>query len=421
MKNIEFSVFNDIDCDRRFSKIDFKPYVNHRKLICGALIGFDKGTIKWINKLNRFSNDFFFLSEVTGKNEVVTAERVNMPFMCTPSSLAKEIVISDVFCSFDIKKFVHVLKNPLLRKCMRQMMEMYPRICILYAIEWVCFAERFIKRLIKELKPKEIYLWNIYYPFHRIIKHVAEINQIPVKCVEFGCIPGTIAIDDVGQQGEAFPYRKKELFSKNRVSSQMLRETQERLDHIYRTGENRNSQEAENNFVFIENKENNYKNILFLGCNDLESTFMSSDKKKTASSLFSSSGEAYKFVKNKCKKNKWTLKYKPHPIEVIRYGREIYDENYVSGNINWIIDSADLVITPFSQCAYVSMIRGVPVILLGFSELSGTGAVYEVDRKYEFESTVKIALDDGITTKMKENFLIHVARMINYYLYEING
>ena len=37
------------------------------------------------------------------------------------------------------------------------------------------------------------------------------------------------------------------------------------------------------------------------------------------------------------------------------------------------------------------MIRKVPVILLGFCELWGTGSVYEVTKKSEFEKVVKIA------------------------------
>ena len=147
---------------------------------------------------------------------------------------------------------------------------------------------------------------------------------------------------------------------------------------------------------------------------------MSSNKKKAASLLFASSRAAYSFVKKKCDINQWSLKYKPHPIEVTRYGKQIYDENYVEGNVNWLIDSVDLVITPFSQCAYIAMIRKVPVILLGFCELWGTGSVYEVTKKSEFEKVVKIALENGVTENMESNFLIHVTRMLGFYLKEIN-
>ncbi len=414
MNNIDFSIFNKLGCDRQFSYINFKPYVNKRKLICGALVGFDKGTINWINKLNDLSGDYFFLSEVTGDKEVETFERIKMPFICTPRSLAKEEIVTNVSCKLEIKKMKHVYKNSLLRLCMKQMRNMYPQISFAYAIEWVCFAETFILRLIKELKPQEIYLWNIYYPFHRIIKYVAEKSCIPVKCIEFGCIPGTIAMDDVGQQGEALPFREGKVFRKNSVSSQMLDITRKKIQHIYMTGENRNEQNIDLNCSFERKKEKT--TILFLGCNDLESTFMSLDRKKVASAIFSSSQESYRFVKKKCIKNKWLLKYKPHPIEVVRYGDKIYDENYVYGNINWLIDSVDLVITPFSQCAYISLIRGVPVVLLGYSELCGTGAVYEVNRRSEFETIVKLALKDGITDQMKNDFLIHVSQMLNFYL-----
>ena len=289
---------------------------------------------------------------------------------------------------------MHVLKNPLLNKCMDQMKAMYPQISINYALEWVCFAESFIIRLLDELKPKEIYLW-----------------KIPVKCIEFGCIPGTIAIDNIGQQGEAFPFREKNIFSAYNVSNKMLEETKKRLEHIYMTGENRNEQSMKVSLDTKKNKDSNNKTILFLGCNDLESTFMSSNKKKAASLLFASSRAAYSFVKKKCDINQWSLKYKPHPID---------DENYVEGNVNWLIDSVDLVITPFSQCAYIAMIRKVPVILLGFCELWGTGSVYEVTKKSEFEKVVKIALENGVTENMESNFLIHVTRMLGFYLKEIN-
>ena len=420
MKDIDFSIFNKLDCERQFQKVNFLPYKNICKLICGALVGFDKGTIQWLNTLREEGNEFFFLSEVTGENEVKTAQKVKLPFICTPCSLAKEQIITNVLCKCNIVNLMHVLKNPLLNKCMNQMKAMYPQISINYALEWVCFAESFIIRLLDELKPKEIYLWNIYYPFHRIIKFVAEKDKIPVKCIEFGCIPGTIAIDNIGQQGEAFPFREKNIFSAYNVSNKMLEETKKRLEHIYMTGENRNEQSMQVSLDTKKNKNSNNKTILFVGCNDLESTFMSSNKKKAASLLFASSRAAYSFVKKKCDINQWSLKYKPHPIEVTRYGKQIYDENYVEGNVNWLIDSVDLVITPFSQCAYIAMIRKVPVILLGFCELWGTGSVYEVTKKSEFEKVVNIALENGVTENMESNFLIHVTRMLGFYLKEIN-
>lgn len=420
MKYINFSIFNRLDCERQFEEVNFIPYKNKCKLICGAFIGFDKGTINWINNMHSLDNDCFLLSEVTGENEILTAQKVKLPFMCTPCALAKEQIITNVHCEFNLVNMIHVFKKPLLKTCMLQMKNMYPEISLSYALEWVCFAEKFVIKLLENLKPREVYLWNIYYPFHRIIKFVADGNKIPVKCIEFGGIPGTIAIDSVGQQGEAFPYRERAIFSQYKVSDQMIKRAKCRIRHIFITGENRNEQD--NKVTTLKNKFNNSdsKTILFLGCNDLESTFMSEEKRKVASLLFSSSDEAYRFVKKRCEKNQWNLRYKPHPVEVNRYGGKKYDENYVEGNINWLIDDADLVITPFSQCAYIAMFRQVPVMLLGFCELWGTESVYELKDKKEFDQIAKAALENGVTEKMKKNFLYHVAKMTNFYLKEID-
>ena len=61
MKDIDFSIFNKLDCERQFQKVNFLPYKNICKLICGALVGFDKGTIQWLNTLREEGNEFFFL------------------------------------------------------------------------------------------------------------------------------------------------------------------------------------------------------------------------------------------------------------------------------------------------------------------------------------------------------------------------
>jgi hypothetical protein len=96
-------------------------------------------------------------------------------------------------------------------------------------------------------------------------------------------------------------------------------------------------------------------------------------------------------------------------------GNTIYIE---SGDINDLIDISDVVVTILSQTNYITMIRHKPVVMLGFNQSKGKGCTYEAFEKNKIEDAIQRAIRDGFTEDQRQAFLVHIAQLIKYYLYD---
>lgn len=88
------------------------------------------------------------------------------------------------------------------------------------------------------------------------------------------------------------------------------------------------------------------------------------------------------------------------------------------GDINDLVDISDVVVTILSQTNYVALIRHKPVVMLGFSQAKGKGFTYEAFEKVKIEKEVQNALKKGFTKEQEQAFLIHIAQVLKYYLYD---
>ena len=88
------------------------------------------------------------------------------------------------------------------------------------------------------------------------------------------------------------------------------------------------------------------------------------------------------------------------------------------GDINELIDLADVAITIRSSSNYIALIRHKPVLMLGYTQTRGQGCTYEAFCKQDIEPQLKKALKYGFSTEQQEAFLIHLARLFRYYLYD---
>jgi len=85
-------------------------------------------------------------------------------------------------------------------------------------------------------------------------------------------------------------------------------------------------------------------------------------------------------------------------------------------NIHEVIDFSDVIITILSQSAYVSLFRNKPVVMMGYTQLKGSGCTYEAFSKEQIEPQIRKALKEGFSKKQMKNFHRHIARAVKYYL-----
>ncbi|MFV0364644.1 MAG: hypothetical protein ACK5LL_16365 [Suipraeoptans sp.] len=400
-------------------------------LVCGGMMGFDKGLSHFLNAWDRKQGYLFLLSEVTAQYRRYTHERIKFPHICTPHLLAKEIILFNMNISITDAMLKLYKKNKYIIEAVDGLETMYGSLGDGYAIAWCYYADIYIKLLLKKINPKQVVLWNAFYPFHHIFKNICKEMNIPVSYIEFGCIPGTICIENEGQQGESITARHYIRERVKRTSSNEKAEAINIIEFLRKSGLNRNKQpKADFDFQIMKYYKPGRKSIVYMGQYDYESGMYpnTTAAKKYHSPIFISTLEGLKYIQILAIKNNWNLIYKAHPIMTKLYKRrehvnkvsveDVEIDSVEHVNINSLIDSMDMVITILSQSAYIALIRAKPVLMLGYSQLRGKGCVYQAKVKKHIERKIKTALHKGYTAQQRNNFYCHVAQLLKNNLYD---
>ncbi len=394
-------------------------------LICGAMMGFDRGISCFLNDMYRHDRTLFFLSEVTAQYRRYTDEVCDIPHICTPHLLAKEIIVCGMEIPVAKEADCLINKKKYLQEAEKNMLLRHTALGNGYARMWVYYAYRYLAKLINALSPKQVILWNEFYAFHHILRGICKEKFICLKYMEFGCIPGTICIERKGQQGESLAARRWLQFYAKRVTSQEIEEAENVLAYLYETGLNRNIQPRKKmDSTLLRHYSPGRNTILYLGQNDYESGLQpyTHTSRKYHSPVFKSSIDALEYLNLVCIKNNYNLIFKPHPI-MAALGHKISSEsesyNCVNEvDINSAVDFSDLVITILSQGAYIGLIRKKPVLMLGYTQLKGKKCTYEAFHKCAVETEIKKALSNGFTEYQRRQFKKHTAQLLKYYLYD---
>lgn len=394
-------------------------------LICGGMAAFDKGLTDFLNGLSELNGSLFLLSEVTAEFRRYTADKINFPFICTPHLLAKEIIVLGMNIPVSNEALELLKRKKYIKEAVDNMKGRYNSIGEGYAEMWSYYAYCYICRLLDIINPCEVWLWNEFYAFHHIFKNICMERKIALKYMEFGCIPGTICIERVGQQGESVPARHPILFRMKKIVDSDIENADRVLEYCKRSGLNRNLQPEQHvNIEALRFYRAGRKTLVYLGQNDYESGLnpYSRNSRKYHSPVFSSTLEALEYIQMLAIKNDWNLIFKPHPIMsalghdtvTSAEGLDIVTEV----DINSVIDEADVVVTILSQSAYIALIREKPVVMLGYTQLKGKGCTYEAFRRDKVEKKLKKAMKNGYTEKQKKLFVRHTAQLLKYYLYD---
>lgn len=414
---------------RALSDIVPATYKGKKILVCGAMIAFDRNNrlSDFLNRMNLEVGNLLLLSEVTAQHRRYTKNKINFPYICTPHLLAKEMIITqmDIPVTEDMKALAGQKKY--VQVAVTNLEGRHPLLGRGYALAWVYYAYHYINQLLNILEPQKVILWNKFYAFHMLFDEICKERGIPVKYMEFGCLPGTICIEGLGQQGESEPAVHYMQFRRKYINYSEKKQAQDIILYLKEAGLNRNLQ-PQNNYNIGGGRRYSVsrKNVLYFGQDDFESgLFPYTDTTRTFHSpIFTSSLAALSYLRLISIRNDWNLLYKPHPlVDAIGVENEelehIDEEDIVRNvNINTLIDSVDIVITIFSQSAYIALIREKPVVMLGYSQLRGKGCVYEAFSLTEVEKQMQKAIQNGFTVKQRKNFKVHVAQLVKYYLFD---
>lgn len=308
--------------------------------------------------------------------------------------------------------------------------EKFPNMEKSYSQYYVSKFYQFIDRIIDRLNIQGVMLWNQFFVLHDIVKHICEIKNLPIIYSESGVLPGTLAFETSGQMGESIPAIQYKKFRELSVSAEELSHAHRIISYLYESKLNRWGKYG----VYRKEQLKDVYNrivpgrpiIFYAGQNDYESGIKpyTENTQKYHSPIFRSSYEAALALGKICEKNKWNLIYKRHPMMRREKRNEILPNNIINFDeleIHDIIDFADVTITILSQTAYVALIRNKPVVMLGYNQLRGKECAYEAFCIEDVESQIKCALEFGRTQTQTDNFTLHVAQLLKYYLFDDIG
>ncbi len=301
-------------------------------------------------------------------------------------------------------------------KCSRKAALALANICYMYFSEALSFYN-----------PQIVLLWGFLSPWGKLIGNLCKWKNIPIASLEWGILPGTAALDVCGHMGDSWVSQKSSFFNSLPVSEEDIENAEKYLSIAGNPELSRNmSCPVDPGLVgqINELRRQGKKIILYMESNSAHSgnTFSDEIRAKWHSPFFVDDVDAYEYINRLCEAHEdWHILYKPHPISITRGLKTGINEKNTTvvytGGINEVIGLADLSITILSQSAYVSLIEGVPVLLLGRIQLHDSGAAYVVPSQKDIEHAVMEGLLKGITEEQRQRFVEHVARALKYYVF----
>lgn len=392
----------------------------YKRLLFSDFLSFDKGVCDFVNKMNKKEGDIVLLSEAGWVDE--RGKELTFPVIRLPELYWHNMYFRK---GWEIPCFQEQMEQIKGKEYLQEAAANLRASCPDMAEGYEYFicnqGEKLIRELLRCWKPKEIILWNAFYAFHFLIRKVCKEENVPVRYMEFGHIPGTIMVEDVGQMGESWPARKPKEFMQIQIDTGDYERTVRRLEALKKSGLNRNLQPHNNMLEEVIGKLKKDSPVVFYaGQNDFASGMQpyTENSRKFHSPIFKTSDEGALYLAELCGRKGWNIIYKPHPMMRDHSRHRFLPPNVIvvnDVNINELIDISDVVVTILSTVSYIALIRDKPVVMMGYTQLKEKGCTYEAFAEKAVEGEIESALCMGYTEEKKRNFIYHIVQISKFY------
>lgn len=393
-----------------------------KRLLFSDFLSFDKGVCDYVNRWNDREGDLVLLSEAGWIGESIAKAKLAIPVLQLPELYWRNMYFRHgrEIPGFQ-KKALQIREKGYLLEAAVNLRMGYPDMAKGYEYIICCEGEKLIRKLLQCWKPREVILWNAFYAFHFIIRNVCREENVPVRYMEFGNIPGTIIVEDIGQMGESWPAQRPEEFMNIQVEKGEYDRAERMIKQLRESGLNRNVQ-PHNDMVEKVRKGlmEGRPVVLYAGQNDNASGMQpyTENTQRFHSPIFRTSDEGAIYLAELCKRQGWNFIYKPHPMMYAHSQKQLLPPSAIvvnDVNINELIDISDVVVTILSTVSYIALIRETPVVMLGYTQLRGKRCTYEAFERKDIEGRLRMALESRFSEGMKNYFLIHLGQLNRYY------
>lgn len=427
LHNNEKSVVQNCRYEINQSLKSMKECVQHDEnniLVAGEIIK-ERGLGVFCNRISQqISNvHFYYLAESEIRDEII------FPVFVVPQMFLRNAYKVGKRLNIDKKVYKVINSKDYLKWAVDNTKGRYSDIAEGYAENFVFLSYQYLNKVLDIVKPKAVVLWLKFYAFHEILFNICKERDIIVYFFEFGVLPGTYVFETIGQMGESLPAINYEEFFNLEVDKSDIIHAQKVLEYLYKNRITRWKQPSKDESV-IDGLKNRLISgrpvVLYAGQNDYESGVRpyGDFAKKFHSPVFESSDQAAVYLGNLAKEKNWNIIYKPHPA-VLRFATQ-WKEYVIPDNviivdridINDLIDISDVLVTIVSQMGYMSLIRGKPTVMLGYTQLRGKHCTYEAFSQNVIEKAINSAIQYGMTEEQSTYFTKHIAQILKYYVYD---
>jgi Capsule polysaccharide export protein len=401
---------------------DYEKEFHGYRIMFSDFLAFDKGVCGYVNKWSEDAGKLMLLSEAMW----VSPERkssLHVPIMKLPKVLLHNFYLrsGDIRKEITAENIKDARPKPYMEEAKENLKMGYPDMAANYECVICYYADEIVRKILSCWKPSQVILWNAFYGFHMIVRSVCLEEGIPIKYMEFGNIPGTIIVEELGQMGESWPARYPQEFMEIPVSGKEYEDAELLVQELQKSRLNRNEQPRNNVLSAIKSKLKKGRPIVFFaGQNDNASGMQpyTENTWKFHSPIFKSSDEAAVFLAEVCERNEWNYIYKPHPMMTGTCDNAIIPASTIfveDADIHDLIDLSDVVVTILSTVSYSALIRKKPVVMLGYTQLKGKGCTFEAFEKEYIEKEISAGLVNNTDEHMYQSFIKHVAQLNRYY------
>lgn len=272
-------------------------------------------------------------------------------------------------------------------------------------------------------------LWNQFTPLnHAASAHLAS-SGIPMLYGHLGLLPGTVVFEKDGQMGESWVCRENARFQSLTVS-----ETDYSLARAYlekaREAQWTRKPQGEAAIVARALADHPFANrpvVFYAGQNDYAAGILPEylPNCRLHSPHFRDTTEALAHLASLAREQDWLILFKPHPNVTASQPDLVHFEHervlvLPGANVFACMQSAAVTATIVSQVAYLAMIQSAPAALLGTMPLSGKDCIYEAASRGDVAKTIRRAMDAGTSAEQEANWIRHVARLLNHYLFPLD-
>lgn len=271
-------------------------------------------------------------------------------------------------------------------------------------------------------------LWHQFNGMSMLLRHLCERDRLPLLYAHLGALPETICFEQGGQMAESWVCTHSERFTALPVEPPDLERATRYLALARDKRLDRKPQpEATPTREVLHGLRGNASGLVFYaGQNDYRTGMLPRSLPKAClhSTFFQDTLDGLRALADAAAIHNWKVVFKPHPnVRYVATSVEL-PEGVVSlpeGNVFECILGTDVTATIVSSTAYLALLHGRPVVLMGRMPLSGKGCTYELEHREGLQEVVSRAFESGLTARQSENFKRHVAQLMRFSLFAYRG